>query len=88
MGSPHILEHIRIPGFDPGNPVHRRLATLSMRAHKVAKRGERVHKAAKRGKARVLRRIEARIDRVAARVWGLSRAELKEIQQTLRELLE
>jgi len=88
MGSPHILEHIRIPRFDPGNPVHRRLAALSMRAHKVAERGERAHKTAKRRKARVLGRIEARIDRVAARVWGLSRAELKEIQQTLRELLE
>lgn len=88
MGSPHILEHIRIPRFDPANPVHRRLEALSMRAHRVAKRGKGAHKAAKRRKARVLRRIEARIDRVAARVWGLSRAELKEIQQTLRELLE
>ncbi len=89
MGSPHILEHIRIPSFDPGNPVHRRLAALSMRAHKVAERGERAHnEAAKRWNARTLERIEAKIDRVAAGVWGLSRAELKEIQQTLRELLE
>ena len=83
-----VLNYICIPRFNPGNAVHRRLAALSMRAHKVAKRGKGAHKAAKRGKARVLRRIEARIDRVAARVWGLGRAELKEIQQTLRELLE
>jgi hypothetical protein len=83
-----FVQHIRIPRFDPANPVHRRLAALSMRAHRVAKRGKGAHKAAKRGKARVLGQIEARIDQVAARVWGLSRAELKEIQQTLRELLE
>jgi hypothetical protein len=57
-----------------------------MRAHRVAKRGERAHKAAKGGKARVLRRIEARIDRVAARVWGLSRAELRAVQESLSEL--
>ena len=98
IGTSMVLNYICIPRFNPGNPVHRRLAALSMRAHKVAKREERAHKtakrgkgahkAAKRGKVRVLRRIEARIDRVAARVWGLGRAELKEIQQTLRELLE
>jgi SAM-dependent methyltransferase len=88
IGTAMVLNYIRIPSFDPKNPVHRRLAALSMRAHKVAKRGKGAHKAAKGGKARVLRRIEARIDRVAARVWGLSRAELKEIQQTLRELLD
>ena len=76
--------------------MHRRLAALSMRAHKVAKREERAHKtakrgkgahkAAKRGKARVLRRIEARIDRVAAQVWGLSAAELRAVQKSLMEL--
>jgi hypothetical protein len=94
--APHVIERLCIPRFDPENPVHRRLAALSMRAHRVAKREERAHKtakrgkgahkAAKRGKARVLRRIEARIDRVAARVWGLSRAELRAVQESLSEL--
>ena len=67
--------------------MHRCLAALSMRAHRVAKRGERAHnKAAKRWNARTLERIEARIDRVAARVWGLSRAELRAVQESLSEL--
>ncbi len=36
MGTPNILEYIRIPRFDPNNPVHRRLAKLSMEAHQLA----------------------------------------------------
>ena len=35
--DPHILEHIRIPRFDPGNPLHQRLAELSKEAHQAAK---------------------------------------------------
>ena len=85
--SMDFVQYIRIPSFDRGNPVHRCLAALSMRAHRVAKRGERAHnKAAKRWNARTLERIEARIDRVAARVWGLSRAELRAVQESLVEL--
>ena len=33
-----------------------------------------------------VRNIEAQIDELAARLWGLSKAELKEIQQPLAEL--
>jgi hypothetical protein len=40
MGSVHILEHIRIPRFDPNNPVHLRLAELSEQAHEAAKVGD------------------------------------------------
>jgi len=37
MGSMHILEHIRIPRFDPNDPVHLRLAELSEQAHEADK---------------------------------------------------
>jgi hypothetical protein len=74
--DPHILEHIRIPRFDPNNPVHLRLAELSMQAHEAAKIGDETR----------LREIEAEIDRWAAKLWGLSDDELLEIQQSLREL--
>ena len=76
MGSPHILEHIRIPRFDPKNPVHLRLAELSKEAHAAAARGD----------AQGLRAIEAEIDQQAARVWGLSAAELRAVQESLMEL--
>jgi len=33
--DPHLLDHIRIPRYDPNNAVHRRLAELSMQAHQL-----------------------------------------------------
>jgi SAM-dependent methyltransferase len=74
--DPHILEHIRIPRFDPKNPVHLRLAELSEQAHEVAKLGDEMR----------LRAIEAEIDLGAAKLWNLTDDELLEIQQSLREL--
>ncbi|MEM2592059.1 MAG: hypothetical protein QXI60_05680, partial [Thermofilaceae archaeon] len=76
MGSMHILEHIRIPRYDPSNPVHRRLAELSEAAHEAARQGEEAK----------LREIEAEIDRQAAKLWDLTDEELRAIQQSLREL--
>jgi hypothetical protein len=76
--DPHILEHIRIPRFDPKNPVHCRLAELSMQAHEAAKIGDEMR----------LREIEAEIDRWAAKLWNLTDDELRDIQQSLAELSE
>jgi hypothetical protein len=74
--TPHILEHIRIPRFDPGDFVHIRLAELSKEAHGAAAKGD----------AQGLRAIEAELDRVAAEVWGLSAEELRAVQESLMEL--
>jgi len=76
FGSPNVLEKARIPRFDPGNPVHIRLAELSKEAHAAAARGD----------AQGLRAIEAEIDQQAAKVWGLSAAELRAVQESLMEL--
>jgi hypothetical protein len=78
FGSPNVLEKARIPRFDPKNPVHRRLAKLSKQAHGAAKAGDE----------RRLREIEAEIDREAAKLWGLTDTELREIQRSLREVSE
>jgi SAM-dependent methyltransferase len=78
MGSMHILEHIRIPRFDPKNPVHLRLAELSKQAHEAAKVGDEMR----------LREIEAEIDLWAAKLWNLTDDELRDIQQSLAELSE
>jgi SAM-dependent methyltransferase len=78
MGSMHILEHIRIPRFDRKNPVHLRLAELSKQAHEAVKVGDETR----------LREIESEIDRQAAKLWGLSDDELRDIQQSLAELSE
>ena len=76
--DPHILEHIRIPRFDPKNPVHCRLAELSMQAHEAARIGDEMR----------LREIEAEIDLWAAKLWNLTDDELRDIQQSLAELSE
>ena len=74
--DPHILQRVRIPRYDPANPTHRELAALSGQAHAATAAGDT---------ARV-KEIEAEIDTLAARLWGLADAELKEIQQSLAEL--
>ncbi len=74
--DPHILQHIRIPRYDPSDPVHQRLAELSQGAHEAARAQDEKR----------LRQIEAEIDRQAAQLWGLTDSELHEIQQSLREL--
>jgi len=74
--TPHILEHIRIPRFDRKNPVHLRLAELSMQAHEAGRIGDEMR----------LREIEVEIDLLAAKLWNLSDDELREIQESLSEL--
>jgi hypothetical protein len=74
--DPHILEHVAIPRFEPDNAVHQGLAALSRQAHASTTAGD----------APEVKRIEAEIDRLAARLWGLTEAELREIQRGLAEL--
>ena len=44
------------------------------------------HQATAAGDTARVREIETEIDRLAARLWGLTAAELKEIQESLQEL--
>jgi len=74
--STHVLEYMLIPRFARSRSVHRKLAFLSERAHEAATAGRQDH----------IRGIEAQIDELAAQLWGLSPAELKQIQQSLAEL--
>jgi len=67
--DPHVFQNVRVPKYEAANPVHRRLAQLSRRAHEIVHEGELGE----------LSKIEAEIDRGAAKVWGLSERELKEI---------
>lgn len=76
--SPHVLENVAIPTFDVANPLHQSLATLSQRAHRAAAKGDA-------GKAE-LHHAEEEIDRVAARLWGITGDELAEIRQALEDL--
>ena len=76
FGTPQILENVRVPRFDPANPTHLALSSLSQQAHAATATGD----------AARVRAIEAEIDRLAAQLWGLTEAELREIQESLAEL--
>ena len=69
---------IGIPIFDPDNPLHTQMATLSQQAHQLTALG-------KEGEEQ-LRRVEEEIDRKAAELWGLTEDELKQIQTSLKEI--
>ncbi|MCX7856020.1 MAG: SAM-dependent methyltransferase, partial [Anaerolineae bacterium] len=79
----HILERVAVPRFDNQNSTHLNLAALSEEAHRLAL-------AARGGEAAAperLRAVEAEIDEHAARLWGLTPAELKALRASLEELL-
>lgn len=74
--SPHILNYIRIPQFDAEQKLHIRLAESSAACHAaVASAGDSE-----------LESLEAANDKLAAEVWGITDAELRDIQFSLADL--
>jgi len=78
----HILENIRVPRYDAGEAIHRKLAFLSQRAHELAPQAYNGDKDAQDQ----LCQVEEEIDRAAAQLWNLSEEELAEIKRSLEEL--
>jgi hypothetical protein len=76
FGDPHVLQNIRVPRFDSTDKVHEELGYLSEQAHHAAAEGDQ----------ETVSSIEKRIDELAAELWGLTKEELKEIQESLAEL--
>jgi hypothetical protein len=74
--STHVFDYVRLLQYIRTNPTHRALADLSQQAHAATAAGE----------AARVREIEAEVDRLAAKLWGLTDAELREIQESLAEL--
>jgi len=72
----NILDHICIPKQDPANEVHQALAKASKEAHEAVAGGDEIR----------LAEIEERVNALAAKLWGLTDAELTEIRLSLREL--
>lgn len=72
--APHILKNIRIPKYDPKNETHRELANLSKQCHEKVAEGISVSE------------LEEHIDELAAELWGLKKAELKDIKDSLEEM--
>jgi len=77
--SPHVLQNIAVPEFDAGNPLHTRLAELSMLAHRLAASGEPEDLEA-------LVEVEEQVDQAAAQLWGITEPEMREIRHSLEQL--
>ena len=73
--SPHVMEHVGIRIFDNRNPAHRRLSDLSIACHTAVAKGE----------TKQLTKLEAELDKAAAKLWGVTDDELKAIQESLAE---
>jgi len=65
--STHILEHIKIPVFDAGNPLHRTLSEVSLKCHHAASTNN----------IEITRNLQTEIDQLAAKIWGLTSGELQ-----------
>ena len=72
--SPHIMKNIAVPRFRETDDAHARLADLSLQCHDAASGGEETAS------------LEAGIDELAARVWGIGKSELKAIQKALADV--
>jgi len=75
MGSPHVLENIRIPKFDSKNQLFLKIAELSENAHRSVKEND----------ADSLIKIETELDDFVAQVWGLTKEESQDIHNSLGE---
>ncbi len=72
--STHILENIKMPKFDEQKKLHLELSSLS----------EQCHDAADKNKVKTIAKLEMRIDKAAASLWGIDDKGLEAIQETLK----
>ena len=79
FGSPSILKHVPLQGYDPAGRPHMHLSELSMLARRLPASGEPEDLEA-------LVEVEDQVDQAAAELWGLTDAELREIRRSLEEL--
>jgi hypothetical protein len=74
--SPHVLQHIRISRYHSHDPVHRSISQLSGDCHAAAARRD----------SKTVPALEAEIDKLVAKLWGITDDELKAIQEALKEM--
>jgi len=83
--DPRVVEHIRVPEFNPSDPIHQKLSELSKKAHEIAKE---IYEKKKDELKPELQKIEDEIDKLVAQLYGITDEELKEIKKCLKILKE
>jgi SAM-dependent methyltransferase len=81
----HITQYIRIPKFDPKNPLHQKLSQLSRKAHEIAKK---IYEEDREDLKENLSKTEEEIDKTVAQLYGITDEELEEIRKCLAILKE
>ncbi|MEM4053686.1 MAG: N-6 DNA methylase [Ignisphaera sp.] len=83
----HILEYVNVPRYNPNNSIHKQISQLSKRAHELAKC---IYDKVKPSYCRELRnpeeelaKIEEKIDKLVAELYGISEDALQEIKRLL-----
>ncbi len=75
--STHLFGHLSVPRYEPNNRLHRSLSRASQRAHDAASKNDTERVA----------EIEAEVDELAAKLWGLSAPEMRSLCFSLDEAL-
>lgn len=76
IASPEVVKSINLPPYDPKSTIHKALASLSAACASACQDDTT---------ERDISGLEAEIDEVAAKIWGITDAELKPIQKALGE---
>jgi len=76
FGSPSILENLHIPEFNITNSSHTNLSILS----------KKCHDATAQGNTKRLLKLEAEVDKAAAKLWDITDNELRALQNTLKDI--
>lgn len=75
IAPPSVLGRVRIPAFSEKDRAHVEISRFSEQAHEAAERGDTTQ----------VERTEQEVDRWAAKLWGLTDEELREIKASLAE---
>ncbi|MCK4373817.1 MAG: SAM-dependent DNA methyltransferase, partial [Candidatus Brocadiae bacterium] len=76
--STHVLNYVPVPRFDPSSALHQQTAEICKEGHTAAKNAD----------TRRLSACKSQLDNLAAELWGLSKAELRDIQDSLADLTQ
>jgi hypothetical protein len=75
FGQPHIMDIISIPRYEPKQTLHKEIADTGRKCHAAAEASNQARVEA----------LEDHLDELAAKMWGVSKIELKDIQEALAE---
>lgn len=77
IASPEVVKSINLPRYDANSRVHKTIANLSEACATAS---------AKVMKKEEIAELESKIDEVAAKIWGITDAELEAIQKALTDM--